>query len=93
MPNKLGYETTLTIVERALERSGARSSPAPHIKLGDLLAETSQRELLRELIREGVRSAGFGIKGSSIPVDPHITIDHITTAVSSLAGDPGADDD
>jgi len=93
MPKKLEYEKSLGIVERAVKRTGSSSALDRHTKLGDVLVESSQRELLRELIREEVRSAGFGIKRSSIPIDAHVTIDHITTAVSTLAGDPGTDDD
>jgi len=93
MPKELGYEKSLGIVERAVKRTGSSSALDPHTKLGEVLGDQSQRELLRELIREEVRSAGFGIKRVSIPIDAHITIDHITTAVSTLAGDPGTDDD
>ncbi|HYM75663.1 MAG TPA: hypothetical protein VE377_06760 [Candidatus Dormibacteraeota bacterium] len=93
MSKTLGYEGSVRIVTRALKRSGSFTLPAPETKIGDILIEPSQRELLRELIRQEVRSEGFGIKRASIPVDPHFTIHHITTAVSELAGDAGTDDD
>jgi hypothetical protein len=93
MSKSIGYATSVKIVEKALKRTGGFSSFEPQTKIGDILVESSQRELLRDLIREEVKSAGFGIKRRFIPVDPHVTIDHITTAVSTLAGDAGTDDD
>ena len=93
MSKKLGYEISLEIVRRALERAGESSPVASHTRIGDILTEPSERELLREMIRDEVKLAGFGIKRDAIPVDPYLTIERITAAVSTLAGDPGTDDD
>jgi hypothetical protein len=93
MSTKLTYETSFQIITRALERTGESSPVEPHTRIGDILVEASTRELLRDMIRDEVKLAGFGIKRRAIPVDPHFTIDRITTAISNLAGDPGTDDD
>jgi hypothetical protein len=93
MSKTLEYKVSVEIVTRALKRTGAFTSSAPETRIGDILIEPSQRELFRELIRQEVKSEGFGIRRGSIPIDPHFTIHHITTALSELAGDVGTDDD
>ena len=93
MPKKLEYQTSLGIVHKAVKLTGYHATLEPETKIGDVLVEPAQRELLRDLIRNEVKLAGFGIKRGSIPIDPHLTIAHITTALSDLAGDPGTDDD
>jgi hypothetical protein len=93
MAKKLDYGKSAQIVESALREIGGISSFDSTTRLGDLLATPAIRDAFRHRVKIRVRSEGFGIRWKSIPLDPHITVHHVTLALTGLAGDPGVDDD
>lgn len=90
---KLDRTRSAEIVEAAVRKTSGSASVSVTVSLGEVLPTPALREAFRVHIRNGVRSAGFGIKSKSIPLEPHFTIDHIVSSVTGLAGDPDVDDD
>src|ERR1017187_6506414 len=89
----LEHAKSAQIVEAAVRQTSRMASFSFSVPLAEVLPTPELREVLRANIRNGVRTAGIGIKAKSIPLEPHFTIDHIVSAVTGLAGDPSIDDD
>ena len=96
MAKKLTHASSVEIVQRALSaiREPHRLSSAT--RLGEILLTADEGELFRTHVRAAVRAEGFEIVHGHIPNEPHLTIEHVASAVcslSGLAGNSGTDDE
>jgi hypothetical protein len=92
MANKLQYENSIQLVESAMRKTTGTTF-SRHSALREVLPTPELREVFRKQIRVNVKSHGFGIQSRRIPLEAHVTIHDVALAVTSLAGDPGVDDD
>ena len=93
MKKKLEYSKSAEIVEAAVRSIASPASLSGDDLIGNVVTSHALREVLRERIRDEVRSQGFGIKWKGIPLEPAVTIKSLVASLTDLAGDPGVDDD